>query len=47
MTKDRNRGNREAKKPKQDKKPAGTSSTFLRPQSTGPGTEPVGEARTK
>jgi hypothetical protein len=31
MPKDRNRGNREAKKPKASKKPALAASTFLRP----------------
>ncbi len=35
MPKDRNRGNREAKKPKADKKPPQAASTFLRPQPTG------------
>ncbi len=34
MPKDRNRGNREAKKPKAAKKPAAAASTFLRPQQT-------------
>jgi hypothetical protein len=34
MPKDRNRPSREAKKPKADKKPAQTASTFLRPQTT-------------
>jgi hypothetical protein len=31
MAKDRNRGNREPKKPKASKKPAVAASTFLRP----------------
>jgi hypothetical protein len=32
MPKDRNRPSREAKKPKASKKPAATTSAFLRPQ---------------
>jgi len=36
MPKDRNRGNREAKKPKADKKPSQTASTFLRPGASVP-----------
>ena len=34
MSKERNRGNREAKKPKADKKAAPATSSFLRPQQT-------------
>jgi len=36
LAKDRNRGNREAKKPKADKKLAKAGSTFLRPQPAAP-----------
>jgi hypothetical protein len=32
LAKDRNRGNREAKKPKADKKTAQATTSFLRPQ---------------
>jgi hypothetical protein len=32
MSKERNRGHREVKKPKANKKPAQAGSTFLRPQ---------------
>lgn len=32
VSKERNRGNREAKKPKANKKPAQAGATFLRPQ---------------
>jgi hypothetical protein len=32
VAKNRDKGRREAKKPKADKKPAATASTFLRPQ---------------
>jgi hypothetical protein len=32
LAKSKNKGNREAKKPKADKKPAQVASTFLRPQ---------------
>lgn len=32
MSKERNRGNREAKKPKADKKPTQANASFLRPQ---------------
>jgi hypothetical protein len=35
LAKERNRGNREAKKPKGGKKPVQTASTFLRPQPSG------------
>jgi hypothetical protein len=45
MAKDRNRGNREAKKPKADKKPAQAGTTFLRPQPTKP--QPPAKGNTK
>jgi hypothetical protein len=44
MSKDRNRGNREAKKPKAEKKAPAAASTFLRPQPVG-STPTVKESR--
>jgi hypothetical protein len=45
MAKDRNRGNREPKKPKADKKPVQAGSTFLRPQPASPPPTPKGTTK--